>query len=76
VAVAGQDKVVRLWVTRTGRERFTLAGHAEIITCLAFAPNGRALVSARGRQFGQGPGGEVKVWRAALPAEVALPRVD
>jgi WD40 repeat protein len=76
VAVAGQDKVVRLWDTWTGRERFALAGHAETITCLAFAPNGRALVSAGGRLFGQGPGGEVKIWRAALPAEVALSPVD
>ncbi len=71
VAVAGEDRVVRLWDIGTGRLRFTLEGHASLITCLAFAPDGRGLISAGGQLHSEPAGGEVKVWPAATPAEVA-----
>jgi WD40 repeat protein len=71
VAVAGEDRVLRLWDTRTGQQRFALEGHTAPITCVAFAPDQRVLVSAGGQVHSEPAGGEVKVWPAATEAEVA-----
>ena len=46
LASGGQDRVVRLLDLATGRERARLTGHEGGILAVAFAPHGRALVSA------------------------------
>ena len=45
VATAGEDGEVRLWDPRSGRERATLTGHADMVLALAFTPSGATLAS-------------------------------
>ncbi len=46
VATAGDDHVVRIWSTTTGRIEQTLKGHSDWVRSLAFSPDGQTLVSA------------------------------
>ncbi|MBL8795201.1 MAG: protein kinase [Planctomycetia bacterium] len=45
LASGAMDHVVRLWDARTGQETAALRGHASLILCLAFSPDGRLLAS-------------------------------
>lgn len=45
-ATAGDDHVVRIWNTQTGRIVHTLKGHGDWVRSLAFSPDGRSLASA------------------------------
>ena len=61
--------MVRLWDVDAGKERAILRGHTEGVTCVAFAPDGKALAS---NAFD----GTIRVWdsgtggtKAALPTE-------
>lgn len=45
LAGAGQDQVVRLWEARTGKEVGQFPGHGGAVTCVAFAADGKTLVS-------------------------------
>ena len=38
LATGGEDGEVRLWDTASGRERASLSGHSDMVTCLAFSP--------------------------------------
>src|SRR5262249_1414397 len=40
------DQVVKLWDTATGMEKLCFEGHASAITGVAFAPDGKKLVTA------------------------------
>ena len=74
LVTGGQGGLVKLWELiptaqdSVAAEKGTLTGHRLPVTALAFAPDGRMLVSAAGRP---GAPGELKVWRAAREEEVA-----
>lgn len=74
VATGDSDKLIKLRDVKTGEERAVYSGHTLPVVHLEFAPDGGALVSASNLGDPQMPptqsGGEVKVWHAALPAEV------
>ncbi len=44
-ATGGADKLIRLWNTETGEQRFTFKGHTDSVSHFDFSPNGNALVS-------------------------------
>ncbi|HEX3725331.1 MAG TPA: hypothetical protein VHV08_03780, partial [Pirellulales bacterium] len=46
VATAGDDHLVRIWSTETGRVVHLLKGHADWVRSLAFSPDGHNLASA------------------------------
>ncbi len=46
IAVAVEDRSVRVWDVRTGKEGITLRGHRDLITGMAWSPNGRHLATA------------------------------
>lgn len=52
LASAGTDGTIGVWETATGKEVLHLAGHEAEVTCVAFAPDGRAVFSHG--QDGQG----------------------
>ena len=45
LASAGDDPVVRLWDTATGKEKLTFHGHSGRVTSVAFSPDGTTLAS-------------------------------
>jgi WD40 repeat protein/serine/threonine protein kinase len=55
LATGGEDAVVRLWDTATGKEVLALTGHKSAVTCTAFSPDGKVLVSAASN-------GDLKIW--------------
>jgi WD40 repeat protein/serine/threonine protein kinase len=56
-AMANQqgNGVVKIWDSRTGRERLTLGGHMDGVWSVAFSPDGRRLATGGGDQ-------DVKIW--------------
>ncbi len=46
MAMAVEERAVRLWDTATGAERATLRGHRDLVNALAFSPDGRRVVTA------------------------------
>src|SRR5262249_50243665 len=53
---------VKVWDMATGRELLCLRGHKDLVSCVAFSPDGRRLASANG---GVRTPGEIKVWDTA-----------
>jgi WD40 repeat protein/uncharacterized caspase-like protein len=45
VAAGLQDSTIKLWEVATGRELHTLSGHVDMITSVAFSPDGQTLAS-------------------------------
>ena len=52
---ASDDRLVKVWDWRTGRERFSLVGHRVRVYTLGFSPDGRTLASG-------GRDEELKLW--------------
>jgi WD40 repeat protein/serine/threonine protein kinase len=48
LAAGGADRLVHVWETATGAERFTLTGHPRTLSGLAFSRDGSRLASATG----------------------------
>jgi hypothetical protein len=46
LALAGPDKVLRVWDILTGKELAAFKGHSQAINAIAFAPGGKTLASA------------------------------
>jgi WD40 repeat protein len=44
-AAGVEDRSVRLWDVKTGRERRTLRGHRDLVNSIAFSPDGKRLVT-------------------------------
>ena len=57
LAVAGADRVIRVWEVPTGRLVQTLTGHTELVYSLDYSPDGTRLVSASTDQT-------VRLWAA------------
>jgi WD40 repeat protein len=67
LASAGQDSIVKVWESATGKELLTLRGHLGTVSSVAFSPDGSRLASAGGA-FNQP--GEVKIWDCATGQEL------
>jgi WD40 repeat protein len=46
LAAVDEEKRVKLWDIASGQQRFTLTGHTERVTSLAFSPNRKRLATA------------------------------
>jgi serine/threonine protein kinase/WD40 repeat protein len=64
LALACDDRTVRLWDLPGGRERAVLRGHADRVWSVAFSPDGDRLVSCSGDWFHPQERGGVKLWDA------------
>src|SRR5262249_54770568 len=62
LASVASDRAVHVWEVATGKERLRLGPHAQPVDCLAFAPDGRRLISATG---GRQKDGTVHFWEVA-----------
>jgi hypothetical protein len=65
LVTGGNDGTLKAWDVGSGVERVTLAWHRRPLTCVAFSPDGRTLVSVNTTLSG----GAVKLW----PVEVLDP---
>ncbi|MFG2575895.1 TIR domain-containing protein [Streptomyces sp. NPDC048481] len=65
LATAGDDRTVRLWDARTGREAAVLTGHSGRVLTLSFSPDGSLLASG-------GEDGTVRLWEVPADGPVAL----
>jgi WD40 repeat protein len=62
LAVACFDKTVLIYDAVTGKQRQVLRGHSERIWSVAFAPDGKSLISGSGEYRSPNDPGEVKIW--------------
>ncbi len=58
LASGGDDRIVRLWDSRIGREISALSGHTEVVAALAFSPDGQYLATG-------GLDGRILLWDLA-----------
>ncbi|QJT07169.1 hypothetical protein G9272_32545 [Streptomyces asoensis] len=65
LATAGDDRTVRLWDARTGRELAALTGHTGRVLAVAFSPDGARLASG-------GEDGTVRLWEVPADGPAAL----
>jgi serine/threonine protein kinase/tetratricopeptide (TPR) repeat protein len=76
LALSGDEAyALRLWDVRIGKELYRFPGHAEIIGCVGFSPDGRRALSAGGGrctpQGNRQPGSdfEIRIWDVATRKE-------
>lgn len=58
IATASQDKTARVWDVTDGKMKFEMKGHADIVSAIAFSPDGKALATG-------GADKAVKLWNPA-----------
>jgi WD40 repeat protein len=63
---------LKVWDMETGKEVFSLKGHASSVTCLAISPDGRRIASGGGnpRALHSRGRGELKLWDLEKGQEV------
>jgi RNA polymerase sigma factor (sigma-70 family) len=66
LATGGDDKIIRLWDTATGKQLSMLRGHDGPVVVLIFSANGRVLITA-------GEDRTVRLWEMAATAKAAVP---
>jgi WD40 repeat protein len=74
----GDDRLVKVWDWRTGKEVLSLEGHTASVQSVAYSPDGTRIASASGRYDGQANlhPGEAKVWDAQTGRELLTLRGD
>ena len=60
---SGYEGIIYLWDAATGQHKETITGHTAAVSCLAFSPDGRILVSV-------GASGQIRLWKVADPRRV------
>src|SRR5262249_55581939 len=65
LASGSLDKTVRLWDTRTWKQRAVLEGHADRVYALAFSPDGELLASGSNDT-------SIRLWSVASGTELAV----
>jgi WD40 repeat protein len=71
LAIACEDKAVRIYDWKTGKLVSTLRGHNERVWSIAFAPDGKSLASCTGEYREPNNPGEIKLWNLATGNEIA-----
>src|SRR5262249_11575319 len=76
----GEDKLVKVWDAKTGKQILSLAGQTAGVQSVAFSPDGKHLASASGHydekdNWRLAPG-EAKVWDAETGKELLTLRGD
>jgi WD40 repeat protein/serine/threonine protein kinase len=71
VASSGDDAVIRLWNTATGREQVMLKGHSGPVSAVEFTSDGRTLISVSG--LWNQPS-EIRLWDVIKAEESAIVR--
>jgi WD40 repeat protein len=71
LATGSNDLTARVWDAKTGAEVLRLRGHTEVISSLAFSPDGTRIVTGCGDHRRDTPGRpcDVKVWDAVSGVE-------
>jgi WD40 repeat protein len=59
-----------VWDADKGQEIFSLTGHTSLVTCVAFSPDGKRIVTGSGDPLNPGRPGEVKMWDADKGQEI------
>ncbi len=70
LALACDDRAVRLWELPAGRERAVLVGHRQRVWSVAFSPDGQTVASCAGEWTRPRQGGGVKLWDAVTGQEL------
>jgi WD40 repeat protein/serine/threonine protein kinase len=65
IAVASDDKAVRLWDAASGKQMAVLQGHTKFVVCVAFSPDGGLLATGGGD-------GTARLWDAASGKQIAV----
>ncbi|HEY9836930.1 MAG TPA: WD40 repeat domain-containing serine/threonine-protein kinase, partial [Vampirovibrionales bacterium] len=64
VATASRDRTVKIWSLGTGQLHFTLTGHRDRVTCLAYNPKWATRDPARSHLLASGSGdGSIHLWQ-------------
>ncbi|MBI2680792.1 MAG: hypothetical protein HYX25_07285 [Candidatus Solibacter usitatus] len=65
MASSGADRTIRLWDTKTWKVARTVNGQAEMVSHLAFSPDGKTLMSGGSSEFTGARPVEVRLWDVA-----------
>src|SRR3989449_8803313 len=69
MAIACEDKAVRIYDWKSGKLRHTLSGHDQRVWATAFAPDGKTLAACTGEYRQPDDAGEIKIWNLATGKE-------
>jgi len=70
IASIGEERAIVLWDAETGAEVMAFGGQEEDISCLAFSPDSRRIVSGSNKRDADRYPGKVKLWDVAKGEEI------